>query len=280
MAAPLPGASVGGHVNPMTANRQKRSRECSTEGQNHLIPAIAAKIAAMKLCILDNDVLDPTLAQTYTSFAAMFERLFRQAGADWEFESFNTVRGEYPDTFDRFDAVLLTGSHADSFSEDAWVKTLREKVSALLQTRQKLLGVCFGHQLIGLCLGAKVGRAPQGWGAGRMSYRWHDHEGEVDVGLLASHQDQVHELPPGATLLASNDFCPVAAFSVEDRVFCVQPHPEFVKELSAYLLNKRRAILGEALYARGMASLEQGHDGLSIAHRMVAFVEGKASPCA
>ena len=234
----------------------------------------------MKLCILDNDVLDPALAQTYTSFAAMFEQLFKAGGADWTYESFNTVRGEYPDTFDRFDAVLLTGSHADSFSEDAWVKTLREKVTALLQTEQKLLGICFGHQLIGLCLGAKVGRAPQGWGAGRMTYRWHGNDVNPEIGLLASHQDQVHTLPTGATLLASNDFCPVAAFSVDDRVFCIQPHPEFVEDLSAYLLNKRRAILGEALYSRAMTSLAQGHDGLTIARRMIAFVESKPKPCA
>jgi GMP synthase-like glutamine amidotransferase len=234
----------------------------------------------MKLCILDNDVLDPTLAQTYTSFAAMFERLFKAAGANWTYEAFNTVRGEYPESFDRFDAVLLTGSHADSFSQDAWVLTLRERVTELLQAKKTLLGVCFGHQLIGLCLGAKVGRAPQGWGAGRMTYTWHGAEGSPALALLASHQDQVHELPSGATLLVSNDFCPVAGFSVEKHVFCVQPHPEFVEEISAYLLNKRRGILGEVLHARGMASLVHGHDGLEFARRMVAFVEDRTAPCA
>ena len=108
-----------------------------------------------------------------------------------------------------------------------------------------------------------------------MTYTWHGEENTPEVSLLASHQDQVHELPAGATLLASNDFCPVAAFSVEDHVFCIQPHPEFVEELSAYLLNKRRAILGEELHSKGMESLAHGHDGLAIARRMVAFVEAR-----
>jgi GMP synthase-like glutamine amidotransferase len=242
----------------------------------------------MKLCILDNDILDGPLTAKYTSFTAMFERLFRDAGANWTITAFNTMRGEFPDSFDEFDAVLLTGSHADSFSQEPWVVALRERVQHLLETKKKLLGVCFGHQLIGLCLGAKVGRAPQGWGAGRMTYEWHaphiphaplaDAPGaRAEISLLASHQDQVFELPPGATLLASSVFCPVAAFAVNDEVFCIQPHPEFVEDFSSYLLDKRRPMLGEEKHAASIQSLAKGHDGLDVARMMVAFVEGKSA---
>jgi GMP synthase-like glutamine amidotransferase len=126
----------------------------------------------MKLCILDNDFLDPTVAPTYIGYGAMFERLLRQAGADGTFDIFNTVRGEYPASFAPYDAVLLTGSKADSFSQEPWVLTLKDKVQALLDAKKKLVGVCFGHQLIALCLGAKVGRAPQGWGASSGASHW------------------------------------------------------------------------------------------------------------
>ena len=73
----------------------------------------------MKICILENDVLDPSVQETFGGFGAMFVRLLRQAGAEGEFEVFNTVRGEYPASYDGFDAVLLTGSRADSFSRCA-----------------------------------------------------------------------------------------------------------------------------------------------------------------
>ena len=233
----------------------------------------------MKLCVLDNDVLDGEMAAKFDSFAAMFERLLREAGADWRVEAFNTQRGEYPDNFDAYDAVLLTGSRFDSFSQDPWVLELRQRVEQLLEARKKLIGVCFGHQLIGLCLGAQVGRAPQGWGTGRMTYQWHapglpQAQGRSEIALLASHQDQVFELPPGATLLASSEFCPVAAFAVDKHVFCIQPHPEFVPVFSDYLLNKRRALLGEDHFNASQQSLAHGHDGLDIARMMVAFVEG------
>ncbi|MBA3059276.1 MAG: amidotransferase [Gammaproteobacteria bacterium] len=233
----------------------------------------------MKLCILENDLFDAELAARFGGFGDMFRRLFAQAGADnWTFEIFNTVQGQYPDSFDDFDAVLLTGSRADSFSQEPWVLSLRQQVQQLLHTKKKLLGVCFGHQLIALCLGAQVGRAPQGWGAGRMHYQWHAPKWaqapeRSDIALLASHQDQVLGLPAGATLLASSAFCPVAAFTVDKQVLCVQPHPEFVEELSAYLLNKRRAVLGEALYGSATDSLALGHEGLEMARLMVAFIE-------
>lgn len=232
----------------------------------------------IKVCILDNDNLDPAVADTYVSYGAMTEKMFAAAGTRWQFDRFNTTRLEYPDRFDDYDAVLLTGSRADSFSDEPWVQALRARVTDLLRQRKTLLGICFGHQLIALCMGAEVGRAPQGWGMGRMTYDW---SGPTPLGadspstlsLLASHQDQVLTLPAGATLLARSDFCPVAAYQVDDHVLCVQPHPEFVEAYSAYLLEKRRALVGEDVRAVARAGLAQGHDGLQMARFMQAFVE-------
>jgi GMP synthase-like glutamine amidotransferase len=244
----------------------------------------------MNICIFDNDHLDADMVPLYGSYAEMFKHLFRRAGAgaDWSFEVFHTPRQEYPPTFDAFDAVVLTGSRADAFSDQPWVLRLRHEVETLLSQRKKLVGVCFGHQLIALCLGAPVGRAPQGWGAGLMTYDWltatpagnsaapsraSDASHHTTVALLASHQDQVFELPPSAHLLASNAFCPVAAFGVGDHVFCVQAHPEFDVAYSAYLIDKRRALLGEAAYAQCRQSLIPNHDGEQLARHMIAFIQ-------
>ena len=244
--------------------------------------SLSASTPAVKVCILDNDNLDPAVVGTYVSYGAMTEKMFEAAGVPWQFERFNTTQGAYPADFDAYDAVLLTGSRADSFSDEPWVRTLRDKVAGLLEQRKKLLGICFGHQLIALCLGAQVGRAPQGWGMGRMRYDWcgpqplkpGDADSGTTVALLASHQDQVLTLPTGATLLARSDFCPIAAYAVDDRVFCLQPHPEFVEDYSAYLLEKRREQVGAARHAAASADLAQGHDGLAVARFMQGFVEG------
>ena len=235
----------------------------------------------MHLCILENDDLDPPLAQRYSRVAAMFERLFAQAGYKGRIDTFSARHGQYPVSFAAYDAVLLTGSRADSFSDEPWVVTLREQVARLLQDQHKLLGVCFGHQLIAHCLGAPVQRAPRGWRVGRQAYDWlgaPEHLGlapgqAAQVALLASHQDQVLALPPGATLLATQADCPVAAYALGDQVFCIQPHPEFTPEVSAFLLDKRRALMGEPLYEQSMGSLSEPHDGLALARFMIRFVQ-------
>lgn len=239
-----------------------------------------ATAPALKVCILDNDNLDPAVADTYVSYGAMTETLFAAAGVPWRFERFNTTRGEYPDSFDRYDAVLLTGSKADSFSDEPWVRTLRERTSELLRQRKKLLGICFGHQLIAHCLGADVGRAPQGWGMGRMRYEWvgatplKPSAGDTALHLLASHQDQVRSLPAGATLLARSEFCPIAAYSVADHVFCIQPHPEFVEDYSAWILSRRPESVTADRRDAVRAEMALPHDGLDVARFMRDFIEG------
>ena len=244
-------------------------------------PLTQQPTAHMHLCILENDDLDPPLAQRYSRVAAMFERLFAQAGYQGRIDTFSARHGQYPVSFAAYDAVLLTGSRADSFSDEPWVVTLRDQVARLLQDQHKLLGVCFGHQLIAHCLGAPVQRAPRGWRVGRQAYDWlgaPEHLGlapgqAAQVALLASHQDQVLALPPGATLLAKQADCPVAAYALGDQVFCIQPHPEFTPEVSAFLLDKRRALMGEPLYEQSMGSLSEPHDGLALARFMIRFVQ-------
>ena len=92
----------------------------------------------MKLCILENDILEGELAQAYTGFGPMFVRLFEGVGAHWQMDIFNTMRGEYPASFDDYDAVLLTGSKTDSFSDEPWVVELRRRVTGLLEKKKKL----------------------------------------------------------------------------------------------------------------------------------------------
>ena len=230
----------------------------------------------MKLCILDNDVLDPAAVPIWGSYAAMFERLLRTVGFAGEMHAFSARHGQYPASFDPYDAVLLTGSRADAFSDEAWVLELRQRVTHLLVQQKKLIGVCFGHQLIAHCLGAKVARPPQGWGIGRTTYTWHEPSPVMNaltqLSLLARHQDQVLELPQGARLLASNAHCPIAAYAIGQQVLCIQPHPEFEPEYSAFLLEKRRTLHGESVYQDKLAALQAGHDGPRIGRLMLRFM--------
>lgn len=54
----------------------------------------------------------------------------------------------------------------NSFEDAPWIKTLVDFTAEILkQDRIRLIGVCFGHQIIGRAMGVKVGRNEAGWEA-------------------------------------------------------------------------------------------------------------------
>lgn len=69
----------------------------------------------------------------------------------------------YP-PLDDVDAVLITGSRHTAYEDDPWILKLVEYARQAIDTgRIKVVGVCFGHQIIGRAMGARLGRSDQGW---------------------------------------------------------------------------------------------------------------------
>lgn len=235
-----------------------------------------------RICILENDTISQRIVPGLPRFATLYERLLRQGGGgDWSFEAFHVPAGEYPERPEAYDAFVITGSRHDAFADEPWIAGLRARVRALVDARRKVVGICFGHQVLSHALGAPVGRAPQGWHAGRFDYDWHGPVPGAGVlprrmGLHAVHQDQVLALPEGARLLASSPTCPFAAFAIGEHVLSMQQHPEFDGAIVANLLDLLRPAIGEAAYAAGRASLAPSHDGARLGKAIVAFV-GAAS---
>ncbi len=231
----------------------------------------------LQICILETDVLRPELVDQYDSYGRMFEQLFARQPIAAEFKVYNVMEGHYPPDSERYDAYLVTGSKADSFGSDAWIQTLKTYLLERYARGDKLLGVCFGHQLLALLLGGKAERAVQGWGVGIHQYRmenktaWMSPDLE-DLTLLISHQDQVTRLPENATLLASSEFCPIASYCIGDQVLCFQGHPEFVHDYARALLDLRQQQIGEPAYTRGVDSLQHDHQGHMVAEWMMRFV--------
>lgn len=76
---------------------------------------------------------------------------------------------------------------ANAFDNTPWIVKLVEFTRKILeeQTRVRVIGVCFGHQVIGRALGAKVSRNKHGWEASvtpvHLSSRGQDLFGGKDV---------------------------------------------------------------------------------------------------
>jgi GMP synthase (glutamine-hydrolysing) len=108
-----------------------------------------------------------------------------------------------------------------------------------------VLGICFGHQLLGQALGGRVDRNPFGREMGSVPVELVESEPLLgsDAGpFLANttHVDSVVELPPGARVLARTEREPHAALRFAARVYGVQFHPEIDGEVMRHYLEARR----------------------------------------
>ena len=191
----------------------------------------------MKLAILETGRPPGDLSDWFGDYPAMFERLL---GDEFEVETFDVQAGQFP--ADGHDGILITGSPAGVYDGLPWIKPLSDFIRAARD--RKMVGVCFGHQIMAEALGGMVVKSEKGWGAGLHHYSvvrnepWLD--GELEISIPASHQDQVVIQPPNTEIVASSDFTPYAALAWQDRAaISFQFHPEFDPAFAKALIEKR-----------------------------------------
>jgi GMP synthase-like glutamine amidotransferase len=229
------------------------------------------------LGLLETDTLYKDLIEDYQSYGHMFARFFSALQADMQFRYYTVQQGELPDDLSACDAWLITGSKAGVYDTLPWIEPLQAWIRQAYAHKQKLLGVCFGHQLLAHTLGGKAIKHPDGWGIGvhTSDVIYHPEwlsDSYRQINLLYSHQDQVVELPPQAQCLLSSDFCRYAGFIIPGRVFTVQGHPEFTPEYLKRLLHRRQTCIGAETFREGMASLELATDSDVIGRWMIEFM--------
>ena len=231
----------------------------------------------MKLGILKTDAVRPEWVPEFGEYPDMFISLLGQVDPDLEFRVYDVEQGEYPADIDEVDAYLITGSKSSVYDDKPWIATLMEFVRELDRRRKKLVGICFGHQLVAQALGGKTDKSPKGWGVGLHTHRfntvpeWHDDE-DLDFDILVSHQDQVVSNATGARVLAGSEFCENAVCQIGNHILTFQGHPEFVPEYSREIMEFRREMIGEQTYADGVASLAMNPQRERVARWIVNFL--------
>lgn len=148
-------------------------------------------------------------------------------------------------------AVIISGSPRDAWVDDPRNDRVLEVIEHCRTAGKPLLGVCFGHQLLGRALGAPVGRHPAGYELGNVEVNLTD-EGvkcplfaglprQLDV--IESHQDAVLELPQGARLLATGAHTAVQAFDFAGHLLGIQFHPEMDPAVLQFVWGESRRAL-------------------------------------
>jgi len=212
------------------------------------------------------------LAETYGRYPAMFARLL---GDGFQAPTFRVNKGELPAPDAAIDAYLVTGSPAGVYDDLPWIEPLAEFLRSV-RGKKKLVGVCFGHQMLAQAFGGKVIKSPKGWGVGLQRYAITEREPWMDsspaVFLTASHQDQVVELPPGARVIAASEFTPHAGLAYGDEAISFQPHPEFEPDFSAALFQERSEALPPDLARQAVESLSAPNDNARLGRWIGKFL--------
>jgi GMP synthase-like glutamine amidotransferase len=211
----------------------------------------------VNLAILETGTPPAPLIAEFGRYPAMFEALL-----GLEARTYDVAAGELPPDVGRHDAYLVTGAAAGVYDDLPWITRLKTFLAAA-RGRAKLVGICFGHQVMAEALGGRVEKSARGWGVGLHSYPIVRHEPWMDrvalVSVPASHQDQVVLQPPETEVLASSLFTPYAALAWQDgSAISFQFHPEFSPDYAKALIEARYDVAPDPEAA--IASLDAPND--------------------
>jgi len=231
---------------------------------------------AIKVGILETGEPPANLELRFGRYLDMFQDLL---GDRYRMTNYNVVGGSLPGAPEDEDAYIVTGSPAGVYDPFQWIPELKTFLRSA-KGRAKLVGICFGHQVMAEAFGGRVEKSERGWGVGLQRYEVREAAPWMDpvpsFAVPVSHQDQVVEQPPHTRILAANAFTPFGLLSYQDQpAISFQCHPEFDPAYAEALIEHRRGRLPDPDAA--IASLRRPNDRRLVAGWIRRFLDGSAA---
>lgn len=206
----------------------------------------------MKIAVLDLCVWLEEYQHDQERFGDL---LAKWAGRDLPEATFTViyvVDGDLLPAVDDYDGYVISGSDVGVYDDTPWMAPLRAWLLEARAAQKPVFGVCFGHQIMADVFGGKAEKV----GPPEVGVRTFDIGGEAVTGHVW-HQDQVTQVPPGARVIGSADYCPVAALSYDFPAMSVQFHPEYAPDyVSTFLRRSRGQVLSEEETDKAVAQFD------------------------
>lgn len=148
-----------------------------TSVSHSIAVAMGSHAPPTRLAILETDTPLPNTNEEYKGYAGVFTSLFNRAAASQNvpLSSLLNITSHHvvPDSDlapvsypspDDIDAILITGSKHNAFDDEPWIRHLVDFTRSCIEGgRIRVIGVCFGHQIVGRALGVPVTPSDKGW---------------------------------------------------------------------------------------------------------------------
>ena len=178
---------------------------------------------------------------------ALYAGFFVEGMERWNF--YFGPRGQVPSSqvLEAAKGIIITGSRHCSYAQDGtWKETLMQILPEFIN-RGRIVGICFGHQLIARAFKGETSRNP----SNKYIYKAEVISGPKTYKIMQSHGDCVSIIPPGFQCDFSSKSCRVESLRLFDRVLTFQGHPEyteeFVKEFHLKLMKMRGKVSNKKL---------------------------------
>lgn len=243
---------------------------------------MGGKRYAVLLCAEDSDYVK----KKYGGYFGVFVRMLAEEGETWLV--YRVASGEFPeeDKIDSYDGFVITGSCNDAHGDDPWICRLITLLKKLDSMKKKVLGVCFGHQVMARSLGGKTGRAESGWDIGVTPIHlsapavklFSSLQIPSVLSLIECHRDEVLEVPAKVEVLAWSDKTGIEMIRYGDHMMGVQGHPEYSKDILLNLIDRllQRKDIVESYAEEVKANVEKLEpDREALKKLCISFLKGR-----
>jgi glucosinolate gamma-glutamyl hydrolase len=222
-----------------------------------------------KFTPLDDKYLDDTLnigilnCSDYNDCKVLFSRFFNKFkdlyGIDYKLTIYNCINNKFPSNkqIENYDGFLITGSKNNCDENLPWIRNLISLIKKLKKKNKKIVGLCFGHQIIQMALGGSVKNNRNGWQRGiipiqinKNGIEYFNKNGKEYFNkngkeyfnkkhseeLFFWHQQEVRKVANNCDVLGETPFSPNSIIKCKN-IISTQGHPEFDQQALDYKSN-------------------------------------------